>query len=320
MAFVDLWSEVAARIPSLSPLLAPKFVNRAWREIRNRRTWSFQYMPALFAAPPILSAGTVTLTQGSTAVGCDASAAAILEANKATLPGRQLRVNNAGPIYSIASWTSPAGPLVLTLPWTDPSTVTGTWMVYQVYFPAPSTDFTRWVSIYCPNEGYAFKSLTMNQKVLDMKDPMRQNQGQPYWASPLMLGADGRFLYEFWPSPSVQQTYVSLYVRSGLDMVNDTDPLPAVISDECVVERALYHAYKWATANVGRLPALKGVNWGFLMNDHTKSWERDYLQPCRRQDDNIRSNSLIIQGKSLYRGPVDGAFLQGHTGLFWNWP
>lgn len=324
-SYVSLWSELAARIPSLSPQLAPTFVNRAWRNIRDRRAWSFLFQPFLFNAPDTIGSGTVTCTLGSAMVVCDATAQAAITAALAaldppTVAGLQFRIASAGPVYSILSYAAPN--LTLTQPFQGGSGAGQSFSIYQAYYPTPTLDFVRWVSIYCPNEGYAFTKLSVNQQILNRMDPERQNQQQPIYASPLATGPDGRFLYEFWPTPTAAQTFAVLYQRRGLDLVNPTDSLPGIISDDCVIERACYYAYKWALANSGRLPGLKGVNWGYLIADHENprtGWMREHLQPLLRLDDEVRQKSLIVPEPRGWYGPISGAYLQSHTGFF-NWP
>lgn len=320
MAFIDMWSELAGRIPQLDPFLAQKFINRGWQDVRNTRAWSFLFQPAQMFAPALVSGGNVTVTQGSTSVACDATAAALIDAaNTAGSPpltSRQFRFSDAGAVYGIASWTSPAGPLVLSQPF-NAATGVGTWSIYQCYFDPPSSDFVRWFSIYDPNNGYQFTNMHVSQQVLNRVDPMRSSQGLAYWSSDYTANpVTGAPIYEFWPHPTQGQSYSVIYQRKGIDLSAGTDTLPGIIDENIVIERALYHAYGWASANASRFPFLKGVNWPFLRQDAIREYPKN-VQRLARLDDEIFLRSIVIPSKNHGWGPIDGKFLQGHTGFGW---
>src|SRR5204863_5590036 len=116
MAYEACAGEIAGTVPKLSPFLARKLVARAWRDIRDTRTWSFLVADAALVAPNAVSAGTVAVVQGSATVQADATAQAALVvlATAANPPVElcQFRVNQ-GPIYNITAFDSGTGVITL---------------------------------------------------------------------------------------------------------------------------------------------------------------------------------------------------------------
>src|SRR6185437_500585 len=78
MTYQELTSELAGRLPGLSPFLAQRFVERAWQDVRNRRLWSFLLVDGAVVCPPQITAGTATIDQFSQTVTMSADATTAL--------------------------------------------------------------------------------------------------------------------------------------------------------------------------------------------------------------------------------------------------
>ncbi len=323
MAFVDMFSELAVTIPQISPIYCKTLINRAYREIRGMRSWSFLITPELVNFPTMVDTGTVTVATGSAVVTLDAAAATALQAlvtSGFALPGLQFRVQNAGPVYTILTYDG-AFTITLNQPIQIQNGAGQSYAVYQSLVNPPVTDFIRWIDVYDPNNGYAMTKIDVKQQEINRIDPTRSNQGQAYWISPVgQLTVASQMLYEFWPSPVQGQQFQCLVQRSGVDLVRDADTLPDVLDESLVLDRATYRAYKWAAANAGRLPELKGVNWGFLINDFEKKdvWARDYARVAKK-DNERRENMLVYVRSRLVPWPIDSAFWQSHDVGYMNW-
>ena len=78
MSFQSMAAELTGVIPGLSPFLADSFILRAWRDIRDKRLWSWLQTEAGIFCPTQVTTGTVAVTQFSDTVTCDADASAAL--------------------------------------------------------------------------------------------------------------------------------------------------------------------------------------------------------------------------------------------------
>src|SRR6266705_2940040 len=96
-----LWNDLVVTIPRLPPPHAQTLINRAWSDIRDLRLWSFLVGTGYIVTPQVITAGSITVTQGSVSVTPDATAAAALNAVVSANPplahaqigiGRQIRI------------------------------------------------------------------------------------------------------------------------------------------------------------------------------------------------------------------------------------
>lgn len=261
MLYESAWNELKSYVPELSALNAMKLVNRAWREIRDARRWTFLKRETVIQTPVAVSTGSVTLTQGSTIVLGNAAANVAWAALGASLLTYQFRLG-LGPIYNIASYANPN--LTLEFAYGETSTAGGGYNLIKMYYDAPSTDFLRWESIVDPVSAYAF-ILDWTKEELDRADPQRAAVNSPHrMVSYKQNLVSGLYRYEMWPSPTVIRNYMCLYQVQGIDLVDGVSQ-PFVIPDELLMGRARYYAYEWAMANRGRYPELQKTDWGFLM-------------------------------------------------------
>lgn len=121
---------------------------------------------------------------------------------------------------------------------------------YRIYYSPTSQDFDRLDHIYDPIMGYEFAIDIRDRSELDMIDPRRTSQGQPYRLYFHSYNDEtGLPVYEMWPGPRAQRGYTVSYWRKGMDFVNDTDSLPPRLSEELLLMRARILAYEWAMVN-----------------------------------------------------------------------
>lgn len=325
-SYQELTAELIGSYRSLSPFLAQKYINRAWRDIRNAgRIWSWQVGDTTLTLSTQIATGTAAVTQFSPSVVLDVPAAAVVAAIVAGAPlitARQFRAGGTA-IYNITAYDAGTRTLTLDRNFVDGTNAAATYQIYQCYYPAPVSDFVRWVSVTDPVNNYDLH-LDHTRQELDFLDPGRQSQDQPYWVVSYKLSAQADTavpLYELWPHPTTAGNLLAYYQRRGADLALPTDTLPPCISSDLVIQRALgWHVYPWAMANQGSFPELKGVNWGFLINDAKTAYEGDpsrrrvgLLQQAIRQDDDTFNSSRIFKWRrALYPGPIDSNWMQRH--------
>lgn len=322
LTFHELVSEITGMVPDYSALKARRDLNRAWRDLLDKRPWSFLIAEGAFAAPAALTTGTVTITQGSRLVQPDADATAAWNAVPLTsFLARQFRFGAEGSIYNLTAWT--AGALELDRPVFEASATGIGYRIYQCYFPPPPEamagappgefDFNRWISVLDPVQAYPLK-LDKGKAWLDVRDPQRADAGPAYYIVDYKTSATGVPLYEFWPHPTGGQQYVCLYKRRGLAFTSGTQALPQMLPDGLVLNRALYRSvYPWAAANAGRFPALQRTNWQYLIREARGDYLMD-LQAAQLQDDNVMLQSITGPRRVWPAfGPIDGRFMQSHS-------
>lgn len=336
MAFADYVAEVTNSVPGLEAPAAAKFVNRAWKEIRDIRKWSFLTQNKDLYAPAIVSAGTVTTTQFSPNITFDAAAIAALNASPSLPPiagvpvgvGRQFRIgtspsltqiSQAGTVYSLQTYDPVGGGATLDRPYAGASGSLQPYLVYRAYFEPPTTDFVRYISVTNYQSGYAIirDALNVPQESLAIYDPQRQSTGDAYCLSSFMTdyqnpnNAGGTIAHEFWPHPTNPAVYTGLFRRRGTDL-SPTQDLPNTFPDSVLIQRAMMHACQWALENVPSRPELQGTNWVIAKESREKMFREDLILAIK-QDDEIQPLIAARVGKYYAQFPPGGMWLQSHA-------
>jgi len=352
MAYLDLVAELTGMLPGLSPLLAQKYINRAWEEIRDARLWSFLTVEAAVVCPIVETTGAAAIVQYTDTVTLDAAASAVLLAQ--TLPTAVPGLTNmairfgtvpaVGQVYSIsdADASIPAA-IVLTLSRlvVESTDAAASIQVYRPYITPPVPDFLKWESLVDMTNALTIAGDRLNKtsKYFDFRDPQRQAQGLAYFLgnflgsyipdpatgivvpNPNVLA--GSNTYELWPHPTSGQTFWAKFRRKGTDFTGPADTQPSMIPNNLIVQRALaWHAYPFAQANAANFPTFKGVNWMQLILDGKASY-RDELRDTKRNDEEAAPQQVWNRGHGLrwsHDGaaggdsgyPIDSNFLQSH--------
>lgn len=175
--FDDVWGKVLLRVPQAGSLLARDWVTNAFRRVAERRRWSWLIKQGQFVVPATYTTGTVTATRYATTV------VGVGTTWTGDMVGRQFRIGNATPIYTIKDVTSTTT-LELDAPWGS-TTVTGvTYEIYQCFFTPPN-DFHAFICVWDPS--YNWQLFTnYSQQELNAWDAQRANSGQAY----LVAGRD----------------------------------------------------------------------------------------------------------------------------------
>lgn len=281
MYYEEAVAELNSYVPELGPAQARNLVNRAWRDIRDQRRWSFLKAETAIYTPALINTGSVTATRGSALVVGDAAAAAAwVVAGAPTLITRQWRVG-LGPVYNISAFDG-VNTLTLENAFGEPSVAGSVYQIQQFYYPAPS-DFLRWESVVDPISAFAFL-LDWTKEELDRADPQRGAQTLPhrmvtYRQHPVTL----QYLFEMWPTPTAAWRYPALYQRRGVDL-DDGQLFPEHLAPQLINLRTRIHGYEWAHANKGRYPALKGTDWLALRRECLTEYA-PLLNDSKRQDE-----------------------------------
>lgn len=325
---IQLASELQGWFPEISALARLPFIQRAYRDIRDSRKWSFLRKTGVLYCSGQIIAGTCQVTQFSTTVVGDATAAAAWVA--AALPAspqipltqRQFRTTG-NTIYDIAAFDG-ANTLTLARPYIEGTQATSTYMVYQPYFTAPAQDFVKWLSIVDPVNDYRFrrKNLYRTQEDVDRRDPNRTSFSIPIMAASLDYVADPsggaglptRPRYEFWPHPIQQLGYNVEYQIRG-DLVLSTDTLPTSIPDELIIAGAKRYGAELMATQPSIDPKKSAVYLNLI--NVARAEYKDRLLTAQREDDNVFENMVYeSESEPALSGPLDANFFQDHD-VWW---
>jgi hypothetical protein len=317
MAFQDLWNELIAYVPSLSPFLAQKFVNRAWREIRQMKSWSFLLEEGFLIVPDKITSGTVTVAQFSKNVTPDVDATAALDSagSHPFLGERQFRIAPGNRVYNIDTWDGTT--LVLKEEFQETGVTDSPYEVFRCYFMPPSDDFIRFVSIRDLVTNYHIR-LNYTQEELNRVDPQRNTQGDPLYCASYKTDTSGIPIFELWPIPQVGRTYQVLYQKRGVDFSAGTDILPAVIPDHLVLDKALYQSYRWMEANKGIVDKKSmSTDWRYLAAESNRNFMEQLVKTMREDEDIFMQMMNFKESRSGFMTPIDANYAQNHVVDWW---
>lgn len=340
MAYLDLVSELTGSLPGLSPLLAEKFITRAWNDIQRERRWSFNLVDGSVVCPAMITTGTFNVVQFQTTVEASTEAsAALLPYVTGTPLLTQLSIRfggsstlTAGQVYRIMAVdaTDPTG-LILTLDRmvVEPTNAVATYQCYRSYITPPQENFLAWDSIVDMTYGYVIR-LNWTSTYFDMMDPQRTSQGQAYYCgifraagpygndTPDANQAQGAPIYELWPAPTQGQTFYVRFEQRGWDLSSPFSVQTPGIDDQVILQRAYgWYAYPFAQGNTQNFPTMKNANWTAMMQI-AKAEYKELLTKAKRNDDATGLRTVWTRGHGLrtYNGtmpfPIDAAYIQGH--------
>jgi hypothetical protein len=321
-------AEMKSWFSQIDPLATTTLVQRAYRDIRKSRDWSFNVQNGVWLSPSPISTGTVTVTFLSTQVACDATAYPFWAAQATTAPPlcpltqRQFRVTG-GPIYNIVGFSpntpSPGlGTITLDRPYTEQSASGGSYYIFQNYAAAPTLDFKRWLSWTDPINDYRFRrrNLYRTKEELDRMDPQRTSYSWPYIVAThdyTLLPGDTQMRprFEIWPLPSQQIGYVTEWLVNGEGGVSLNSVLPPQISDETIMARARHYGHQ-VVANQPNVD-VKVKAWHLNAMRAADAEYVDLLNKDKMADNSI-FDSLVNNEDTgpVLNGPLDANFLQSH--------
>ena len=308
MRFEAAWNELKSSVPKVDALFAQKLVQRAYRDIRDSRRWSFLCSETVISTPDQINAGTATVTKDSTNVVLDAVAqAALVGLTTNQLVERTFRAGTN--LYNIVAYDG-AGNLTIAYPFNGPSASGVSYFIYQPYILAPS-DFLSWVSVIDPYAPMPIFNVTATKEELDAIDPQRGALGQPFklatyryeenlpGSNPPILD---RYRFELWPAGIAYRQYPAIYQRKGVDLITGQSQ-PSIIPDELWMSRARYFGYEWCEANKGKHPELKGTNWMQLKIETNKAYQVMLAQASRQDEEifiqNYPRSYMVVAGNTL---------------------
>lgn len=240
---LDTYAEIVGRVklhcPAAGELLARDWVTNAFRRVAERKRWSWLVKTGQFILPPVVNDGTATVTNSSTTVTGNGTAWT------GDLAGRQFRIGNSTPIYTIASVTD-ASTLELDQFWGAASQTDVQYQIYLAFQTAPS-DFHSFISLWDPQQNWALH-LNVSAMALNIIDPQRTNSGTSYCAAWHDWNTvDNLPRYELWPHniTSTGYVYPFLYEVRADNLTNPSTVIPRYVREDVLLEMALSQAARW---------------------------------------------------------------------------
>lgn len=172
--FRDIFGKVLLRCPDAGRELAADWVNNAFREVAEQRSWSWLFKFGQFEMPALYNTGTVSVTRGDNVVTGSGTAWT------GDMAGRQFRVSVNSPIYTIVQVNSTTS-ISLDSVWGG---ATGSGLGHQIYlaYVTPPSDFHAFVSVWDPQMNWQLYRNIQNAEI-DIWDAQRANLSQTYIVS-----------------------------------------------------------------------------------------------------------------------------------------
>ena len=292
---------VLLRFPAAGYPLAREWVDFAFRQVAERRRWSWLVKENQFLFPLPVTAGTVTVTRSSAAV------VGVGTAFTGAMVGRQFSVGNQTPIYTITA-VADATNLTIERVWGGSDASGIGYEIFLAYATVPA-DFHSFITVVDAKQNWQLH-LNRQQVELNSFDPQRSNSGNPWWV--LFRDYDTVSTpplprYEVWPHVKQEYVLFYLYETRASDLWDAGVSLPRYIRGDILLEMALAEASRWPG------PSAANPNPGYdlkLHATHLVKVERE-LNLLELQDDELwaQDYSRFLE---LPFAPFDASFMQKH--------
>lgn len=298
-------------VPQIPITLAEQFIRDRYRRILRRRDWSGLRREDQFLLRAAKTDGSVDVLFGDDVVVGNGTSFDTDDV------GRQFKVGQGSPVYTITGVDVGAQELTLNMPIgiTDAANA-GYWVLDA--FVTPPEDFMKFLVVTHPVMGWRLQHwVTVGE--LNLMDPQRTFMGQPYALADRMYdaatnttNATCRPQYEAWPYATSRQVLYYLYTINGSDLVSPSDVPIWPIRTDAIVSGALADVARWpGTAD--------NPNPYFARPDYWTAYEREYedkMIEIERQDEEVYMTMLEMYpmyGFPLAPFTYSASWIQSHA-------
>lgn len=294
---------ILLRCPVAPYLLARQWVAFAFRQLAERRAWSWLVREGQFLFPAVYATGTATVTNNSqTVTGASTvwTAAMVL---------RQFRAGANAPVYTISARVSDTE-ITLDRVWGGASASAQSYEIYSAYVTVPS-DFHAFMTVVDQSQAWQLAT-NVGQDELDILDPQRSDSGQPYVLSLHdydSLNSPPLPRYEAWPHVKTQYVVPYLYEARATDLDDSGAALPRYIRGDILLEMSMAECARWP--GVSKEQPNPYFNLG-LADRHERRAEQ-MIAESQRQDEELSMQNVRYQRMAaLPFGPSD-SWRQSHA-------
>lgn len=299
--------KVLLRCEPAGILLAQDWVRNAFRDIVERRQWSWLLKRGQLITYDQYTTGTATILAGTRTVTL--AGGGIVSADHI---GRQFRGTSSvtQPIYTIYDADTIGNTYTLDGDWWPTDFTAGGFSVYQAYVPMP-TDFQSFVSVIDPRSGlYVPFDYSITQ--IDRRDPQRASSATSdvklAFLDYYLDSSGGRTArYELWPHQRSAYVYPMTYVHRPADPFDTGSFIPDRIPADILLERAMMYCAQW--------PGPDKNNANPYYNERTAQFHeaqyKERLLILERQDNAHMQQDLFYQRDDQGR-PLSASYMQSH--------
>lgn len=307
--FESLSRGVLLRCPTASLFLARQWVSFAFRQIQEKRAWSWLVKEGQFLFPAIYDTGSVAVTNASTTV---TGTGTVWTAGMVT---RQFRTSAGNPIYTIVAVDAGAQTLTLDQAWGGADATLQGYQIWRAYVTVPS-DFYSFLVVIDTLRAYKLGT-DIGQDELDAMDPQRSSSGQPwglsYHDTSDLTATPPLQRYEVWPYIQQQYVLTYLYVKRHDDLEDSGASLPRTIPGNIVLEGAMAECARWPGPSTER----KNPYFNLGLADRTERQFQINVAELMRQDEEIMMQNVRYQDMMGMGFAPASAWWQSHQPAPW---
>lgn len=302
--FRGVAGKILLRCPTATLTLAQDWVQQSFRDIVERRRWSWLLKRGQLITYNAYTTGTATVSAGSQTVTITTG---VVSADHI---GRQFRIGTALPIMTITAIDAGANTLTLDQPWWPTTQTAQAYSIYQAYVALPS-DFHSFVSVVDP--AYAQPvSYGLSAAQIDLMDPQRAAAGSPPRGLAYFDYYNGLPRYELWPHQRTAAVYPIIYESRPVEPWDANATVPALLPSDVILERAMMYCAMWPGDSVTNPNPYFGAKLG-LADMHRREYERR-VGILEKQDNEHMQQNIWYQGDQ--RGQttiISGTWMQSRA-------
>lgn len=300
--FRGIASKLLLRCPTATPTLAQDWIQNSFREIVERRRWSWLLKRGELLTYDQYNTGTATIVAGTQTVTINAPGVVA-----STHVGRQFRVGTQLPIMTITAVNIGANTYSIDQVWWPSNVTAQSFSVYQAYVALPS-DFHAFISVIDPFYAQPVP-YDISVAQIDSRDPQRAAAGSPPRGLAYFDYFNGLPRYEMWPHQRTAAVYPIVYESRPTDPFDAGATVPALLPADIILERAMMYCAAWPG------PSKENPNPYFskdLIALHRSEFEKR-LAVLEKQDNAHMQQNVFYQSDQSAKSVVSAAWMQSRA-------
>ena len=301
--FRGIAGKVLLRCPSAPLTLAQDWVQQSFRDIVERRRWSWLIKRGQLVTYTQYNTGTATVTAGTQTVTITTG---VVSADHV---GRQFRIGTALPIVTITDADVGANTYTIDQSWWPSTQTAQSYSVYQAYVALPS-DFHAFMSVVDPSNAQPI-GYGLSAAYLDKIDPQRAAAGSPPRGLAFFDYRSGNPRYELWPHQRSAAVYPIIYESRPTEPWDTSAAVPTLLPSDIILERSMMYCAMWP-GNPPVSPNPYAEARLGLANQHRGEYERRIAVLEKQDNEHMQQNIWYQSDESPQNGGISGTWMQSH--------